>query len=783
MRKTGKGLGSLVGTASACWCRAWSGHIAVQLAVLLAVLLSSSNALSALNKWGGDVRVRHPESLYQVGTSSDVAEWKLSDNTKDWVPGTLSGRILQPDTAKEIYYLIKDNTAKQIEVHGSMRDTDPDRCFIALDKVAAPGVPYAILDQWRVDKLNQRWSLFDPYGNLFIIKALNALDYENHRNGSDAFGSTFVQNIMEKNGGTDEHEAIIKELDTIRKVGFNALGEIVNVWKSVPGAPAMSLALTEERYLPFIAQVRISALSLEGVGSFQVAGAKCHDAADAEFQAQVEARLSIEGGARTEGIAAFGGRNHWNPRFLTPYRDAKFNVAANPWYIGLGWDEEPAYLRSEDVNEHMGYRILTGAASTARKQRAHSLLRTKYDSIDALNDAWGTKYPDWESLAEDTGASGIDEALSAEPYCRDHGRFRESNAAMKADLDKLAADFWRMYTSKVRAALDNLIAVHKINFGPGYHGWIGDSSEGWDGILSPRYLFQGSVSTDGNTPYVDIVGIGDPMHGPLESPSDPFRFVRADLLSIYEEVGRPYWHESVWITAEADSGVAHTGVVESLSAAVLRDRSADFDTAMDWPNAYQGVGSRIWLLLNGDAPRESWVFHAIRADGASDGQLMVDKEVGPGTHWIWTSPDMTRVGRTGSAYSILASDVIPHVRAGSSTPIYIPLSQEERALVYTNFIDGMANLRAKNGDYVDVGFSHWQFFDFAWRNGFYEHRNFGFSTVKGNLYDGSATIKNGEVQDCGDFVTQVSKKLNGLYDEIIVPGKALSVPSNLRIKN
>ena len=47
-------------------------------------------------------------------------------------------------------------------------------------------------------------------------------------------------------------------------------------------------------------------------------------------------------------------------------------------------------------------------------------------------------------------------------------------------------------------------------------------------------------------------------------------------------------------------------------------------------------------------------------------------------------------------------------------------------------------------------------------------RNFGFKTVKCNLYNGiEATIANDETQDCGDFVGPVKAKLNGIYNEII----------------
>jgi hypothetical protein len=80
----------------------------------------------------------------------------------------------------------------------------------------------------------------------------------------------------------------------------------------------------------------------------------------------------------------------------------------------------------------------------------------------------------------------------------------------------------------------------------------------------------------------------------------------------------------------------------------------------------------------------------------------------------------------------------------------------------------MIHLRADNGDYIDVGFSNFEWFDYGFHDTGLgvETRNWGWETFLANYYDGSATIANGEVQNCGDFTTDVGGKLNLVYQEI-----------------
>jgi hypothetical protein len=736
-------------------------------------------AHAASDRWGGDDRVRNPASHFQTGWATATDQWTLSDATRNWTTNELAGCILQPDTNRAVYFLVKSNSATHITVCGSDSDANPERAFRRVSDENDGTEPYAVLDRWSARKVKCRWWLFDPAGNAFFIKSLNGYDYETHRNGNDHEGHTFVANLQAKNGVANVHDAHQIEIDVVKQMGFNCWGEVVDTWYTAPGAPYAAAPKDPGRYQPFISFVRINSMTLDATDSFALTALGCSvwDACDPDFKEDIKTNMVTDTGAKTEGMKNFDGRSTWAEWYVTPYRDKRFNIPANPYYIGLDWDEEPPYCRSENANAHLGYYILISPASAPRKQQAVAFLQARYASIAELNNAWGAQFGSWAGLSNAT-ATAIDPLLSAEPYCRDYGTYRETNTALKADLDGVAEDFWRIYTRKVGEALDEMTAAHMLNFGPGYHGWIGAYNAGWDGCASPEYLFRGSVSADGATPFIDVIGVGDPLHGPHERPDDPLEFMRADLVARYAFHGRPYWHESCWLTAEADSGVTRTGAIETLSATVLSDSSFDFRTSNGWNSAFSALGG-LWLVPDIRTASAQRVYFRIAADGSAAGLLTIDRARGPGNQW-WddTAPNMTAWGSAGSVYAMIGHDAMFHIGYMATNPVrlYIPATQEERAAMYVNFLKGLAGLQAANGDFIDVGFSQWQFFDYAFREGTQEMRNFGFETVKCQLYDGvEATAANGELQDCGNFTGPASAALQGIYDLLITADRQQAV--------
>jgi len=735
------------------------------------------SSVTSIDKWGGFTGIKNPDSKYQVGTATSVTMFTLVDNSRNWDVNELSGCILQPNIDAEVYYLIKENDATTITIYGSNVSGHEEQLNRFINNDNSGSEDYAVLDRWSVKKVNNRWLLFDPFGNSYFIKSINGYNYEYPRYGYDHEGNSFAQNLSNKyNTNGDQNYAAQIAIDDIKSIGFNTWGEIVDVYRVAPGGPNATSGKDPSRYMPFIAQVRISSLYLNGtsgtnwnIDTFTSTGVSVWDATGSNFQSAVEDHLVTDTGARTDGISQFNNRTYWNWIFLTPYRYAKYNLPANPWYIGLDWDEEPAYLRAEQDSQHMGYHILVSSGTSGRKIQAVNYLQNKYGTIANLNSSWGSSFADWTALQNDTG-SVINGLLSTEPYCRDYGSYNEANTQMKADLDSIAEDFWRIYSKKVHDALDNVIAVHMINFGPGYHGWTGNSADEWRGCVSREYLFRGSVSEDASDNYIDIIGVGDPLHGMHESPdADMLLNMRDELKGRYAFHGRPYWHESCWITAEADSGLTYEGIIDSLSATVLTDADVNFRTENDFANALVG-GNGAWVLPDPSTSLENRIYYRIADGGCANGSLTVDVAIGPGNNWSWDStPDFFICASSGDRYVILQSDTLDHVGGGADFDVFIPLTQEDRAVMYVKFLDDLVNFQADNGDYIDVGYSHWEFYDYGFRDSSYhEFRNWGFASVKANFYDGvEATIANGEIQDCGDFVGPVSEKLKNIYNDII----------------
>ena len=770
-------------------------RITIKLVLFVAIIiLPFDHGYAALDKWGGDDRVKSPTSKYTTGTVASAGSYTLT-HPDAFTGKTLGNCILQPNINEEVYYLIKSNTDDSITVYGSDTQGDAAECHRHVSDDASKGDTYAVLNQWSAEKVNGRWWLFDPYGNSFFIKAVNG--YGGGGAGVTWDNTTLTSNLRAKHGVGSNAAAYGVEIDFVKSMGFNSFGSIVNLYDVVPGRVQAVAEIdnnSQTRYVPYIAQIRLGGTTSKkftppNTDAFTVSGDNMWDANDPDFQSDIETQVLIQTGAITDGIRAFNNRTYWAAHYITPYEKAKYGIAANPYYIGLDWDEEPRYLTSEMATRytHLGYEIITSSAGTHRKTAAVAKLQTLYASIGDLNTAWGTNYENWPEIESDTGSTYINAALSAEPKIMDFGPNNESNAAMKADLDEIAAGFWRVYCKKVHDALDNLIAVHKLNFGPGYHGWFGDETRNFDGLMTPLYYFKGTV--DGGKFYHDVLGIGDPMHGWHEDYDDLYEYMRNDLQIIYAIVGRPFMHESCWITAEADSGVTHSGTITGLTSTVLTDSSKDFNLNMNWSYTY-GSASWFYILLNADnVPSSNRHYFKIMNGGTGSTTLTVEWEHGPGNNWQWdSSPTMTRQGAVGQTYHIVCQDSFGMASSHGppATNLFIPLTQEDRAAYYVAFLDQMVNLKASNDDYMMVGYSNWRFFDDGFMNSTGETRNFGFKTMKVNAYDGiEATMANGELQDCGNFVGPVKSKLNNIYDDILnfSPNHAPNPPQGVVIED
>lgn len=793
--------------------------------IIIILVFVSSPCFAALDKWGGDDRITSPTSKYETGDATSVGDWTLTKTGAGWGVNEFAGYILQPDTSVESYFLIKSNTSDTLTVYGSDVDDDPEECHRHISDENNGTEEFAILNRWYAEKINNRWWMINPYGHVTWIKALN--QYVPHANASPSpyntdIGGTTLAAALDSHPtyggeGTDivgNAGNMFKLIDYIKgTLGFNSLGELNDWTYMLPGSKQTVDEKTSDRYMNFVIFPRIHNLTFDNTDTFTWNDITAEDALDSDFQTDLEDAIeNCEGDSASAyspyqlfdvGCMAPGTRlGSYQAHYLQQYEHAKYGLPANPYFFGVKWDEEPAYVQQEYTNDHLGYRIVTSAGATERKKFAREYLDSAYNdatenltgiyaNIGALNTAWGTSYADWDEFMAEDGTDELDAVLSFEPNGSAIDACRPSydgKAALWAwepcdqatltptlmdDLDGIAEAFWRIYTKKVHDAFANLFIVDVPIFGPGYHGSKEFQSDG-RGSNSPEYLFRGSVSADGNTPYIDIIAIGNIAGSFLNSASDTyFSWHGPKLSSFYAFHGRPYWITATWLTAEEDSGLTHHGTVDSVTATVLTDADMDFSGSIG--SGIYNASIQYYLSCNLDEAVANWSWAKISDTGAADGTLTVNSAssmFGPGLgSWTPASADLTTICSEGDEYWIFVEDNFVNFdgyKLEDPVPnLWMPITQEQRGSQYAKYLDEMIDLQAANGDYMLLGYSHYSFFDWSWTNAGPEERNFGFMSVNANLYDGSATIANGEIQDCGDFVTPVAAKLNGLYSEII----------------
>lgn len=875
-------------------------------------------SLSAGDKWGGDDRMTDSNTKYQTGIATSISNceqtstpnwcWTLNDGSKNWQTNELRGKILQADASREVYWLIKSNTNNSITVYGSSIVDSDEEAKRSLEDENTGSERYAVLDRFKVAKVNNRWMYFDPYGNSYWAKAINGYVTSDSRRGRNYAGQTWDELLQAHpiyggtGSGTDANTASLWKLyDLIKAKGFNATGEANDYYRMVPGSYVVSGPIAAQkipsRYMPFTLFPRINSLALASTPTFTVNGISIRDAYGANFQPEIVDAIHGCDGEYSSAYSAFtlfGEPNpdvpacdsdrieiaSWGDYLLTPYEKFKYNIAANPYIIGIKWDEEPAYVQQTSGSEHMGYRIFISTSGTPRKDAAVAYLQTQYATITALNNAWGTSYADWTAVSNDTGtqinAILTYENQSGKAALWDWSPFNEValHPNIMRDLNAIAENFWRTYTKKVHDAIDSILAVDGIlNMGPGYHG-----SKEWlptgEGSTSPEYLFRGSVSADRSETYIDVISIGNVAGAFKNSPSDKyFNYQGPKMSEYYSFHGRPLWITSTWVNAESDSGVFPTGILDSSdtiagtyfiddenifymkmysgtvtsnSSNQLIDSGKIFssdsssnikiqvgDIVKDTTDNQSATtlpcpgdpkpspttdpdpilnsggshilclsddiftGSENYIIYGGQSlfarsytrvacglntkPINEIVFFRVTDTAASTDLHTVSFHatvpmIGPGkinSQWLPYQPipaTFSNYCHVGDSIDFIMQDNFANFDGYKNLvpapSIYIIKTQEERGQHYASYIDEMINLRAANGDYFLTGFSHWSWWDFNSGNRLEEKRNHGWMSVNSNLYDGSATIANGEIQDTGDFVTAASTKILSIYDDI-----------------
>ena len=146
-------------------------------------------------------------------------------------------------------------------------------------------------------------------------------------------------------------------------------------------------------------------------------------------------------------------------------------------------------------------------------------------------------------------------------------------------------------------------------------------------IGSRKALIQGVQSSDGNTNYVDIIGMGDPFHSPHQAYGDPVMWasLSSHYIDIYDTLGIPIYHESTWLTCEHDSGVGFEGIIDSVTSTRLTDSDANFDTNND-KNSALNATSGMWVY---DPNEANPVFYRINDNTCTDTYFDIDDAMDP----------------------------------------------------------------------------------------------------------------------------------------------------------
>lgn len=142
----------------------------------------------------------------------------------------------------------------------------------------------------------------------------------------------------------------------------------------------------------------------------------------------------------------------WEPNMREAVRRAAEKTANDPYNIGYFIDNERWFgwrPRAAAITEE----VFKNPPETHAKIKLVDVLKAKYDSIDKLNEAWGTEYASWDALLESKTVPD----------------FR--NEKVLSD----AGDFGMMFAEKYFEACDRAIrdfAPNKMYLGSRFHGHI-----------------------------------------------------------------------------------------------------------------------------------------------------------------------------------------------------------------------------------------------------------------------------------------------------------------------
>ncbi len=420
--------------------------------------------------------------------------------------------------------------------------------------------------------------------------------------------------------------------------------------------------------------------------------------------------------------------------------------------------DDPDQLKGLGVGQgHLGLAVLCsameiGPSATARadgkkfpnfaKQAMIDRLKAKYETVEKLNDAWGTQFESFDAI-KDVRYDRSTWGDWGNPQRKDHPAFR-------ADLDAATQEFACRYCSIVRQAVRKSDTSHAIAFS----------------IQEAKAL--------------DAAARGFAQAGNFD-----LYFFGGDGKE-YEKLGRPFMRQ-LYLHANADSPLRFQGRIDRwVVTADPEGKKPDpqgkflkcYDDRADLWFKLKFAGASLPVTIKGLPLGRS-----VARPG--EGQVLYTGKDEDGHSWFTVRP--TAAYFTGSLEEWLAAmgqlkskDMsIAYVR-GSARPQWSFATQGQRGQAWADNVKHLVEFTAPGGDYYIVGLEQWRWMDNGWTY-WMEQVNFGLVTLKDNAYDGKEATRAGadgsagagddEQDDYGDCIGPIRKANLAVYEEILKKGQ------------
>jgi len=301
--------------------------------------------------------------------------------------------VLYPEeTLKRMYYPFVDSFGQFMydEWPGKIRSQEElfeedAREKEALEKMApvqewnrfggwAKGPQLEATGRFRVEKLDGKWWFVDPEGRLFWSHGMDCVEFGTQTLTRITDREHYFQYLPQE--GSPEaalYRVSVDHGDTIRHLSFHALNlfrKYGEKWKETSGKRL------HERFRNW---------GMNTIGNWS----------DPDIYLQRETPYVLTAYTRKTGLIA----DPYAPGFREDLENSlksKTQETGDPWCLGVFVDNELKW--GVKWAPKIPEQILTAPADQPAKLAFVERIKDRYPSMDALNEAWGTNFPDWGAL-------------------------------------------------------------------------------------------------------------------------------------------------------------------------------------------------------------------------------------------------------------------------------------------------------------------------------------------------------------------------------------------------